>query len=405
MAIDEEKLRQKLSSVLPLLDERQKRVLLAAESRQLGHGGVTLVARLSGLSRVSIHKGLLELDTPLSGDVRSPGAGRKEATELQPDLLAALDALVDPESRGDPMSPLRWTSKSTRQLARALREAGFNASHQLVRRLLADMHYRLQGNSKSQEGGIHPDRDAQFKYIARTASKFLAVGLPVISVDTKKKELVGDFKNGGREYQPEGTPERVRVHDFKDPILGKAIPYGVYDVARNEGWVNVGVDHDTATFAVESIRRWWLFMGKQSYPNADRLLICADGGGSNGSRVRLWKLELARLAQEIGLKITVCHLPPGTSKWNKIEHRLFSQITMNWRGRPLISLEVIIECIAATTTTTGLTVQAVLDTSTYPIGVTTSDEELATLKLRRHKFHGEWNYTLNGILKRRKCRL
>lgn len=402
MDIDEEKLRQKFCSVLPILDERQKRILLAAEARQLGRGGVSLCSRLSGLSRVSIHKGLLELDEDLQGKVRTPGAGRKPATETQPELLAALDALVDPDSRGDPMSPLRWTNKSTRSLARALQGQGFAVSHQLVRTLLLEMSYRLQGNRKSREGSSHPDRDAQFKYISSKAKQFLDAGWPVISVDTKKKELVGDFKNGGREYQPQGKPELVRTHDFKDPILGKAIPYGVYDLARNEGWVNIGIDHDTAAFAVESIRRWWYYMGKSSYPDAKQLMICADGGGSNGSRVRLWKLELAKLSRELGLQITVSHFPPGTSKWNKIEHRLFSQITMNWRGRPLTSLEVIVECISATTTTTGLNVKAVVDTASYPSGIKVSDEEFAGLKLRRHKFHGEWNYTVSGFLKRPK---
>lgn len=346
------------------------------------------------MSRVSIHSGLADLGAVLKGKVRTPGGGRKPVQETQPDLI---DALVAPETRGDPISPLRWTSKSTRRLSEALAEPGFQASTVLVTKLLRNMGYSLQGNSKTREGKNHPDRDAQFRYLARHAAKFQAAGQPVISVDTKKKELVGDFKNGGREYQREGEPEEVRVHDFKDPVLGKAIPYGVYDLARNEGWVNVGTDHDTSTFAVESIRRWWLYMGKERYPNATELMISADGGGSNGSRARLWKLELAKFAEETGLKITVCHLPPGTSKWNKIEHRLFSYISMNWRGRPLVTHEVVVECIAATTTSTGLKVEAILDTGEYPTGTVVLDEELAAIKIRRHKFHGEWNYTLSGI--------
>ena len=395
--VDEEKLREKFRRVLPLLDERQKRILLAAESAQLGYGGVTIVARASGLSRVAIHRGLLELDGELSGKIRTPGAGRKEAIVSQPGLLDALQGLVDPETRGDPMSPLRWTCKSTQHLANALRLQGFKVSHDVVGKLLKGLGYSLQANAKTREGGNHADRDAQFQYIASEASRFQTKSQPVISVDTKKKELVGDFKNGGREYQPQGEPEIVRVHDFKDPVLGKAIPYGVYDLARNEGWVNVGTDHDTATFAVESIRRWWQRMGRQSYPKATELLITADGGGSNGSRVRLWKLELSKLALEIGLNITVCHLPPGTSKWNKIEHRLFSYVTMNWRGRPLISHEVIVECIAATTTASGLKVRATLDEGKYPTGVSVKDQEMANLDLLRHEFHGEWNYTFRGL--------
>ncbi|MFN8612438.1 MAG: ISAzo13 family transposase [Vulcanimicrobiota bacterium] len=394
---DEARLKKKLDRVIPLLDERQKRLFVAAEADQIGYGGITLLARLTGMSRVSIHSGIADLGAELKGKVRAPGGGRKPVQETQPDLMDTLDALVAPETRGDPMSPLRWTSKSTRRLSEALAEKGFKASTVLVAKLLRNMGYSLQGNSKTREGGNHPDRNGQFHYLARQAAKFQSSGQPVISVDTKKKELVGDFKNGGREYQREGEPEKVRVHDFKDPALGKAIPYGVYDVARNEGWVNVGTDHDTSTFAVESIRRWWLYMGKERYPDATQLMISADGGGSNGSRARLWKLELAKFAEEAGLKITVCHLPPGTSKWNKIEHRLFSYISMNWRGRPLVTHEVVVECIAATTTSTGLKVEAILDTGEYPTGTVVLDEELAAIKIRRHKFHGEWNYTLNGI--------
>jgi hypothetical protein len=401
---DEAALLKKLEQILPLFDERQKRLVVAAEALQRGYGGVTLLSRLTGMSRVTIHSGLAELGAELKGKVRAPGGGRKTCHETQPELMDALDALVDPETRGDPMSPLRWTSKSTRLLSDALVEQGFQASTGLVSKLLRSLGYSLQANSKTKEGGKHPDRDAQFRYLANQTAAFLAAGQPAISVDTKKKELVGDFKNGGREYQPLGEPEEVRVHDFKDPELGKAIPYGVYDVARNEGWVNVGVDHDTSTFAVESIRRWWFNMGKACYPGATQLMISADGGGSNGSRARLWKLELAKFSEETGLKITVCHLPPGTSKWNKIEHRLFSYITMNWRGRPLVSHEVVVECIAATSTSTGLKVQAALDSGEYPIGTVVLDEELAAIDIRRHEFHGEWNYIINGIRRVHSCK-
>lgn len=398
---DEERLRQKVNSVLPLLDERQRRVFLAAEARYHGRGGVTAVSRASGISRVTIHRGIEELDTEQAGKVRAPGAGRKKVSDALPGLVEALNALVDKDSRGDPMSPLRWTCKSTRQLVTALGLQGFSVSHEKVAQLLKDLGFSLQANMKTREGGKHPDRNAQFEYLAKQVAERQASGQPVISVDTKKKELVGDFKNGGREWQPKGQPEEVRVHDFKDPELGKAVPYGVYDVSLNQGWVNVGTDHDTAAFAVESIRRWWYAMGQQSYPGAAELFISADGGGSNGSRVRLWKLELAKLAQEIGLEVTVCHLPPGTSKWNKIEHRLFSHITMNWRGRPLVSHEVIVESIAATTTRTGLKIQAGLDRSMYPKSLKVTDEELAEIDITRHEFHGEWNYTIKGFGKRK----
>jgi hypothetical protein len=305
-----------------------------------------------------------------------------------------LETLIDPVTRGDPMSPLRWTCKSTRQLARTLAAQGHPVSHTRVAQLLDTLGYSLQSNAKAIEGRQHPDRDAQFQYISRLTGRSLRRKNPVISVDTKKKELVGNYRNAGRERQPKGQPERVKVHDFIDRKLGKAIPYGVYDLARNQGWVNVGCDHDTATFATESIRRWWRSMGRRSYPDADQLLICADGGGSNGYRVRLWKVEIQNLADELGLAITVCHFPPGTSKWNKIEHRLFSYITMNWRGRPLVSHEVVVKLIGATKTAAGLQVRAHLDTGTYPIRIKVTKEELAQVVLHPHKFHGEWNYTI-----------
>jgi len=389
-------LQHKLTAVLPHLNERQRRLVAAAEARSLGYGGIALVSQLSGLSRVTLHKGLAELDEePLpQGWVRKAGGGRMTVQEHDPKLLSALETLLDPVTRGDPMSPLRWTCKSTRQLARTLSAQGHPVSHTRVGELLDDLGYSLQGNAKVIEGGQHADRDAQFQYISRTTKRYQRRKMPVISVDTKKKELVGNYRNAGRERQPKGRPEQVKVHDFIDPKVGKAIPYGVYDLARNEGWVNVGCDHDTATFATESIRRWWRSMGRRSYPEADQLLICADGGGSNGYRVRLWKVEIQQLADEFGLAITVCHFPPGTSKWNKIEHRLFSYITMNWRGRPLVSHEVVVNLIGATKTEAGLKVKARLDTGTYLTRVKVSAEELAQVVINPHKFHGEWNYTI-----------
>jgi len=326
--------------------------------------------------------------------VRRPGGGRKRNIDKDPDLLVELDDLVSPDARGDPMSPLRWTLKSTRELAETLRSKGFEISSSLVGQLLGAMGYSLQGTAKQTEGAQHPDRDGQFRYLNDQAKAHMAAGQPVISVDTKKKELVGDYANGGTEWQPEGRPERVQVHDFPDPEVPKAVPYGVYDVVADEGWVNVGDDGDTATFAVESIRRWWHRMGRPRYPNATRLLITADAGGSNGYRVRAWKTELAKLAAETGLEITVCHYPPGTSKWNKIEHRLFSFITMNWRGRPLTSYRTIIELIANTTTSKGLKVQAGHDQGHYPRGVKITDQQLAEVPLQPHHWHGEWNYTV-----------
>jgi hypothetical protein len=389
-------LQRKWNVVMPHLNEKQRRLLAAAEARILGHGGVSLAARASGLSRTTIHKAMLELETPAlpGGRVRQAGAGRKAVHDQDPSILDTLEVLVAPSTRGDPMSPLRWTCKSTRQLAEALVLQGYQVSHTTVAELLRHLGYSLQGNAKTIEGKQHPDRDAQFQYINRLTKRHLRRKLPAISVDTKKKELVGGYGNGGREWQPEGQPEPVQTHDFPDRDVGKAIPYGVYDMGRNEGWVNVGSDHDTATFAVESIRRWWRCMGRRVYPDSACLLICADGGGSNGHRLRLWKVELQQFADETGLEITVCHFPPGTSKWNKIEHRLFAHITMNWRGRPLVSHEVIVNLIGATTTRNGLKVKARLDTSIYPTKVKVSNEEINAVNLKRHKFHGDWNYTI-----------
>lgn len=398
MQTDEEILAQKFAAVLPHLDERQRRILLAAEARSLGRGGVSLVARAAGVSRQTIHTALKELDAPpaAGGRVRRPGGGRKRLAERDPGLADALDALVEPTSRGDPQSPLRWTTKSTRNLAGTLTGQGHPASHTVVAGLLREQGYSLQAARKTLEGAQHPDRDAQFRYINDTARAYLDQGLPVVSVDTKKKELVGRFANKGREWQPTGAPVEVNVHDFPDPLLGKAVPYGVYDLGRNTGWVTVGTDHDTAAFAVATLRRWWEQVGQVAYPAAGRLLVTADAGGSNGYRVRLWKTELARLAADTGLAVTVCHLPPGTSKWNRIEHRLFSHISTNWRGRPLESHEVIIDLIGATTTRTGLTVRAELDRRSYPKGVKVADAELAAVPLSRHDFHGEWNYTIDS---------
>ena len=360
------------------------------------------MARAAGVSRPTVRRGVVdlgEMPSAMRGRVRVPGAGRKRTTEVDPGFSAALDALLDPATRGDPESPLRWTCKSTRQLAKVLTEAGHPASSWTVAQELHRLDYSLQANAKSNEGKQHPDRDAQFNYINDEVRRFLAAGDPVISIDTKKKELVGSdpgYKNGGREWHPKGSPERVGTHDFPDPKVPKAVPYGIYDLGADAGWVSVGSDHDTAAFAVQTLRSWWQMVGRPSYPRSSRLLICADSGGSNGYRVRLWKLELGRLAIETGLAITVSHFPPGTSKFNKIEHRLFSHISMNWRGRPLTSHEVVVELIGATTTTTGLTVHAERDTATYPKGVKVSNEEMASVPLKAHDFHGEWNYTLGG---------
>jgi hypothetical protein len=389
-------LEAKLTTMQPHLNERQWRVLLGVEARALGHGGISRVARAARVSRTTVHAALRELDQPAPPPERSrrAGGGRKPQEVADPTLVADLEALIDPDTRGDPMSPLRWTCKSTRQLATTLRAQGHSVSHETVAQVLRHLKYSLQAPRKTVEGGAHPDRNAQFTYLNEQVSSSLADGLPVVSVDAKKKELVGAYKNGGQEWQRQGEPEQVRVHDFPDPLVGKAIPYGIYDVGRNAGWVNVGQDHDTAQFAVESLRRWWYSVGLKAYPQADRLLICADGGGSNGSRLRLWKVALQALADETGLQVTVCHLPPGTSKWNKIEHRLFAYISMNWRGRALVSHEVIVQLIGATTTEAGLRVQAVRDTGVYPTKVKVSDDQLAAVRLTRHEFHGDWNYTI-----------
>lgn len=390
-------LHRRVDSLFPHLTERQRRLAAAADARALGYGGVSRVARATGMSRVTIHQGLAELDREELSPERSrrAGGGRKKLAEQAPWMLKRLQALVDPSSRGDPMSPLRWTSKSTRQLARALTDQGPAVSHSTVAEMLRDLGYSLQANSKTlEEGSDHPDRDEQFGYINRQVRRYMQRGLPVISVDTKKKELIGRYHNKGREFQPKRKPEPVKVHDFIDRDLGKAIPYGVYDVARNVGWVNVGCDHDTAAFAVASIRRWWKGMGQRVYPKAGKLLICADSGGSNSYRTRLWKVELQCFADDTGLEVTVCHLPPGTSKWNKIEHRLFSYISMNWRGKPLVSHEVVVNLIAATTTTKGLKVKARLEPNLYPTKVEVSKEDMRRVNLQPHRFHGEWNYTI-----------
>lgn len=393
---DDQRLAQRLAAILPHLNEKQRRILLAAEARALGYGGITRVARATGMSRDTIHTALQEHEQAVPGSerVRQRGGGRKKMRDRDPTLVADLEALVSPDTRGDPMSPLRWTCKSTRQLATALQQRGHQVSAHIVRDLLHEARYSLQANAKTREGRRHPDRDAQFQYLNEQVKHFLEQGWPVVSVDTKKKELVGAFKNGGREWQPKGAPEAVNVHDFADPELGKAIPYGIYDVGRNVGWVTVGQDHDTASFAVTSLRRWWEVVGRHSYPQAAQVLICADGGGSNGYRVRLWKVELRQFATTTGLQVTVCHLPPGTSKWNKIEHRLFAHISLNWRGRPLVSHEVVVNLIGATTTREGLQVQAERDTGSYPTKIKVADEELAAVQLTPHAFHGEWNYTI-----------
>ena len=398
VAVDEDRFAGMLAEVGPHLNELQWRLLLGAHARSLGRGGIKRVAELAGVHPDTVGRGARELEQGIEADgrVRRAGAGRPRAETLDPSVVPALKALVDPETRGDPESPLRWTTKSARNISDALTQAGHVISPDTVERLLNEDGYSLQGNAKTVEGKQHPDRDGQFRHINALVTAFQAAGDPVISVDTKKKELVGNYKNGGKEQRPRGTPERVEVHDFKGE-LGRAVPYGVYDMTANAGWVNVGTDADTGQFAVESIRRWWEKIGKAAYPGARRLLITADSGGSNGSRLRLWKVELARLATELRLEISVSHLPPGTSKWNRIEHRLFAQISMNWRGRPLTSHEVIIETISATTTKTGLKVCAELDTGTYEKGIKISDKEMKELEqrsIRRDAFHGEWNYTL-----------
>jgi transposase len=390
---------EKLSS---MMNEKLKRRWAACEALALGRGGLSAVAAATGMSRITIRRGIREVEqhypdlaSRIAGErIRIAGAGRRPITVQDPTIELDLKLLIDPATRGEPTSPLLWTSKSTRKLARELQQRGHQVSYRTVARMLQNLGYSLQANRKTREGKQHPDRDAQFEYINKKVRRFQRLGQPVISVDAKKRELVGDFKNGGREWQPTGEPERVRTHDFKDDELGVGIPYGVYDPMQNNGWVSVGIDHNTAEFATETIRCWWRHMGWKTYPQATELLITADGGGSNGSRARLWKICLQQLADKLGLKITVCHFPPGTSKWNKIEHRMFCHITENWRGRPLVSQAVIVNLIANTTTDTGLTISAKLDKKSYHVGIKVSDEQLAAINMTRHTFHGEWNYTI-----------
>ncbi|PIP05866.1 MAG: ISAzo13 family transposase [Syntrophobacterales bacterium CG23_combo_of_CG06-09_8_20_14_all_48_27] len=393
-------LRKKLAGVWPLLDERTRRLLAANEARALGRSGISAVSRACGLSRKAISKGIKEIEAgtaPPPGRVRQPGGGRRKITAHDPRLTGAMERMIDPETRGDPESPLRWTCKSTRTLAAQLSRQRHPISHTKVAQLLHDLGYSLQGNRKTEEGEDHPDRDAQFRYINTTVKRALAKGAPVVSVDTKKKELVGNYANGGEQWLPEKTPVKVKGHDFPGPDVPRAYPYGIYDLGQNTGFVNLGMDHDTGAFAVASIRGWWRHEGRRLYPEAKDLLITADAGGSNGSRLRLWKLELQKLADQTALSISVCHFPPGTSKWNKIEHRLFSFISSNWRGEPLRNYETIVHLISKTTTAMGLKVTCRLDRRKYPIGRKVTDEEMKRVNLERHKFHGDWNYTIRPI--------
>jgi hypothetical protein len=399
--------RKRYREMAPVLNEQSRRRFVGLEAQALGRGGVSLMARISGLARSTIYHGLSDIRHNVAapaGRTRKKGGGRKKKALQDPTLVADLKSLVEPATRGDPMRPLLWTTRSLRNLVKELARKGHEVCPTVVSDLLRALGYSLQANSKTREGSKHIDRDAQFQYINTQATAFLAANEPVISVDTKKKELVGNFKNNGREWRPKATPELVNIHDFIDPKLGRAVPYGVYDITNNVGWVSVGTDHDTATFAVHAIRRWWRTMGKKRHPKAKRLMISADGGGSNGYRVRLWKVELQSLADELKLHITVCHLPPGTSKWNKIEHRLFSFITINWRGKPLRSYRTIVQLIAATTTDTGLKVRAELDENQYPKGVKVSDAQMAAVNLARHSFHGDWNYTISPTRKNPRTR-
>ena len=396
-----ESIKARFEALQPVLDEKTRRLWAGAEAWAIGRGGIARVSESTGMSRDTVRTGLREVQAGAaavggagSGRLRRAGGGRKRLAERDPELLVALEGKLDPVTRGDPMSPLRWTCLSAARLAEALRADGHQVSGRSVNRLLHALGYSLQANRKTLEGRQHPDRDAQFEYIYQQVQAFQSAGQPVISVDTKKKELVGQYRNGGREWRPQGQPEEVQVHDFPDQELGKAIPYGVYDVTANAGWVSVGIDHDTSEFAVETLRRWWRRMGRQAYPRAERLLITCDGGGSNSSRSRLWKLELQGLADELGLRVSVCHFPPGTSKWNKIEHRMFCHITQNWRGRPLVCREVVVNLIGAVRTKEGLTIQSELDENRYETGRKVSDEELARLSIDCATFHGEWNYTL-----------
>jgi Rhodopirellula transposase DDE domain len=396
---EEESIRRRFKLINGMLDERLRRYVAAAEALAIGRGGVSMVSRATGMSRGAIQAGVAELKQPArkrtpAGRIRRQGGGRKRTVDLDPSLRSDLEKLLEPATRGDPETPLRWSCKSSRQLSSELNGQGHRTSHRMVVALLHEMDYSLQANRKTIEGASHPDRNAQFEHINRKVKEHLRTKDPVISVDTKKKELVGNFKNGGREWRPQGDPEQVQIHDFVVPELGRAIPYGVYDLGQNTGWVSVGVDHDTAEFAVATIRRWWYSMGRPAYRQAKRLLITADAGGSNGPRLHLWKLELQKLADEIGLPISICHFPPGTSKWNKIEHRLFSFISQNWRGRPLTSHAVIVKLIAATRTTTGLKVRAALDRNTYPAGLKVDKQAIANIQLKPARFHGDWNYSI-----------
>lgn len=397
----EKEIRERYANIEWALNEKLRRLFAANEAKVFGHGGITLAQKATGVARNSIKQGIKELSNKDEGVLSSPssrvrnvGGGRKASVKKDKKLLAALECLVEPTTLGDPESPLRWTCKSLRQLESELRSQGFSVSHTSIGNLLKEMGYSLQGNQKTLEGSKHPDRNAQFEFINSLTESAIRDGQPVISVDTKKKELVGNYKNGGKELRPKGKPEQVKVYDFVDKELGRANPYGVYDIADNSAWVSVGTDHDTAAFAVSTIRRWWFSMGKDLYPDAKKLVITADGGGSNGSRVRLWKVELQKLADELNIPIYVSHFPPGTSKWNKIEHRLFSFISMNWRGKPLVSHETIVNLIAATTTRKGLKVRAELDSSLYPKGIKVTDKELKAIQIKRDEFHGEWNYSI-----------
>ena len=395
-----ETLKERYNNMLPFLTEKQKRIYVGNEASLLGFGGVSKVSRHTGVSRRVISEGIKEFKNPdkfTFDKIRKKGGGRKSTLAKDKTIIEDLERLIEPDTRGDPESPLRWTCKSLRNLAEALKAMNHKTSHRMVGKLLHDLKYSLQANRKTQEGGTHPDRNAQFEYINETVKKFHANKQPVISIDAKKKENVGEYKNNGKEWHRKGTPEKVKVYDFVDKELGKICPYGVYDMGENAAWVSVGVDHDTASFAVESIRRWWNTMGKEKYPSAKELLITADGGGSNSSRSRLWKKEIQNFANETCLKIKVCHFPPGTSKWNKIEHRLFSYISQNWRGKPLVSHEVIVNLIASTKTSKGLKVKCQLDENKYPKGIKVSDEELSAVNIFRDSFHGEWNYSIESV--------
>lgn len=398
MSIDKKTaLKIKLSGILPYMNEKQRRVIVAAEAKAYGYGGVLNLAEITGMSRQTIYRGLEDLKSKKKdfSRVRNAGGGRKKMMDEDPDLVVAIEALIDPVTRGDPESPLRWTCKSVRKLEECLRDFGHAASYKTIANILHDLDYNLQGNRKNLEGKRdHPDRNEQFELIGSLSKKFIRQGFPVISVDTKKKELIGKYKNSGREWAGKKNPTKVLNHDFPDPKVPKAVPYGVYDIGRNAGWVNVGIDGDTAEFAVESIRQWWKRMGVKRYPKSKKLLICADSGGSNGYRSHLWKRELQKLATQTGHEISVCHFPPGTSKWNKIEHRLFSYISMNWRGRPLTDYETVVNLIASTTTKTGLTVKVRLDKNKYERGIKVPADEIKNLKIKRNRFHGEWNYTI-----------